>query len=426
MLLSGDFDMDKNIKTGAPLKKRLMKYLPLYLLALPSIAYLIINNYMPMSGLILAFKDFSFAKGMWESPWNGLENFSYLFGSKWAVIMFRNTILYNVAFLVLGNVFAILVAILLNEVVSKKAKQVYQTVILIPHLMSMVIIGYLVFAFLSGTNGFINKSILEPLGLEGVNWYTEKGYWPVILTIVYLWKSFGFQSIVYFATLVGFDRSYYEAAVVDGATTWQQIRNITLPLLRPTVIILVIMSLGRMFASDFGLFYQVPQDSGMLYETTTTIDTFVYRALMQDNDVGRSPFQTHAGHGGPVFRPGLLERLDQRPVLPGAPHRPLHHPERAEHHDVQRGISGQQLQCIVPAERQSQRAHFRCAHGHRGDCRGAGAGGLSLLPEVLCERHCGRWRKGIKVLENSERSNHPWSISGRPGTCRGATAPSWP
>ena len=189
MLLSGDFDMDKNIKTGAPLKKRLMKYLPLYLLALPSIAYLIINNYMPMSGLILAFKDFSFAKGMWESPWNGLENFSYLFGSKWAVIMFRNTILYNVAFLVLGNVFAILVAILLNEVVSKKAKQVYQTVILIPHLMSMVIIGYLVFAFLSGTNGFINKSILEPLGLEGINWYTEKGCWPVILTIVYLWKD---------------------------------------------------------------------------------------------------------------------------------------------------------------------------------------------------------------------------------------------
>lgn len=275
-------------KKRLSLKKRLKKYFPLYLLALPSLLYLVVNNYLPMGGLVLAFKKFSFRKGIWESPWNGLKNFTFLFGSKWAKIMFTNTILYNVVFLLLGTVFAITVAILLNEVMSKKAQQVYQTIILIPHLMSMVVVGYLVFAFLSGSNGFINKSILEPLGFEGVSWYTEAGYWPVILTIVHLWKSFGFQSIVYFATIVGFDRAYYEAAAVDGASTWQQIRKITLPMLRPTVIILLVMSLGRMFASDFGLFYQVPQDSGMLYRTTTTIDTFVYRALMQDNDVGRS------------------------------------------------------------------------------------------------------------------------------------------
>lgn len=311
--------MKSTAKASVSVGKRLKKYLPLYILAIPSIAYLIINNYMPMSGLILAFKDFSFAKGMWESPWNGLGNFSYLFGSKWAGIMFRNTILYNVAFLVLGNIFAILVAILLNEITSKKAQQVYQTVILIPHLMSMVIVGYLVFAFLSGTNGFVNKSILEPLGFEGVSWYTEKGAWPVILTIVYLWKSFGFQSIVYFATLVGFDRSLYEAAVVDGASTWQQIRKITLPLLRPTVIILVIMSLGRMFASDFGLFYQVPQDSGMLYETTTTIDTFVYRALMQDNDVGRSLaagfLQSVLGFAVVLVSNGIVRKVEAESAL---------------------------------------------------------------------------------------------------------------
>lgn len=311
--------MKSTAKASVSVGKRLKKYLPLYILAIPSIAYLIINNYMPMSGLILAFKDFSFAKGMWESPWNGLGNFSYLFGSKWAGIMFRNTILYNVAFLVLGNIFAILVAILLNEITSKKAQQVYQTVILIPHLMSMVIVGYLVFAFLSGTNGFVNKSILEPLGFEGVSWYTEKGAWPVILTIVYLWKSFGFQSIVYFATLVGFDRSLYEAAVVDGASTWQQIRKITLPLLKPTVIILVIMSLGRMFASDFGLFYQVPQDSGMLYETTTTIDTFVYRALMQDNDVGRSLaagfLQSVLGFAVVLVSNGIVRKVEAESAL---------------------------------------------------------------------------------------------------------------
>ena len=280
-------------RTGSPkykssLQKRIRKYLPLYLLAIPSIIYLIINNYMPMAGLVLAFKKFSFAKGIFKSPWNGLENFSYLFGSKWAKIMFRNTSGYNLVFLLLDTIFAILVAILLNEVVSKKAKQIYQTVILIPYLMSAVLVGYLVFAFLSGNNGFINKSILEPLGIEGISWYTEASYWPVILTVVQLWKAFGFQSIVYFATIVGFDRSYYEAAVMDGASVWQQITKITLPLLKPTIITLTLMSLGRMFNSDFGLFYQVPQDSGMLYTATTTIDTFVYRALMQDNDVGRS------------------------------------------------------------------------------------------------------------------------------------------
>ena len=269
-------------------RKRIKKYLPLYLLAIPGIVYLIINNYLPMMGLVLAFKKYSFAKGIVESPWNGLGNFTYLFGSKWAGIMFRNTVLYNVVFLILTTVFSIFVAILLNEIGNKTAKKAYQTVILIPHLMSTVLIGYLVFAFLSGTNGFVNKSILQPLGIQPINWYTESKYWPFILTIVQLWRAFGFQSIVYFATIVGFDKTYYEAAVVDGASVWQQITKITLPLLKPTVIILTIMSLGRMFNSDFGLFYQVPQNSGMLYTATTTIDTYVYRALMQDNDVGRS------------------------------------------------------------------------------------------------------------------------------------------
>lgn len=278
----------QELRSQAPLGKRLKKYAPLYILALPSFIYLIINNYLPMVGLTLAFKKFSFAKGIFKSPWNGISNFKFLFGSKWAKIMFRNTILYNLVFLFLGTILAITIAIILNEIVNKKAKQFYQTVILIPHLFSMVVVGYIVFALLSGTNGFINKSILAPLGLAEINWYTEAKYWPVILTIVHLWKGFGFQSIVYYATLVGFDVSLYEAAEVDGATKWQQIKSITLPLLKPTVIILTIMALGRMFASDFGLFYQVPQNSGMLYNTTTTIDTYVYRALMMDNDVGRS------------------------------------------------------------------------------------------------------------------------------------------
>ncbi len=270
------------------LRRRFRKYIPLYLCALPGIIYLIINNYLPMGGLILAFKKYSFAKGIVQSPWNGLDNFSYLFGSKWAGIMFRNTIGYNMAFILLGMLIAISVAILLNEVRRKSAKQLYQTTILIPHLVSTVLIGYLVYAFLSATNGLVNKGILEPLGMEGIQWYTEAKYWPFILIFVQMWRGFGFQSIVYYATIIGFDKTYYEAAVVDGATNWQQITRITLPMLKPTVIILTIMAMGRMFASDFGLFYQVPQNSGLLYSATTTIDTFVYRTLMQDHDVGRS------------------------------------------------------------------------------------------------------------------------------------------
>ena len=307
------------VRTQASTMKRIKKYLPLYLLAIPSFLYLIINNYMPMVGLLLAFKKFSFAKGIFKSPWNGVGNFKYLFTSKWAGIMFRNTILYNLVFIVLGTTLAITIAILLNEIRHKKAKQLYQTVILIPHLFSMVIIGYIVFAFLSVTNGFVNKSLLEPMGMEAINWYTEAKYWPYILTFVHLWKGFGFQSIVYYATIVGFDISLYEAAMVDGATKWQQIKTITLPLLKPTIIILTIMALGRIFGSDFGLFHQVPQNSGMLYETTTTIDTYVFRALMQDNDVGRSLaagfMQSVLGFTVVMITNGIVRKIEKSSAL---------------------------------------------------------------------------------------------------------------
>ena len=295
--------------------KRLKKYAPLYLLAIPSMLYLIINNYLPMGGLILAFKQYSFARGILNSPWNGIENFTFLFGSKWAGIMFRNTICYNILFLVLNTVVAIFIAILLSEITSERRKKFYQTVILIPYLMSTVLVGYLVFAFFSGSNGFINMSILAPLGIEPVSWYTEKKAWPFILTIVQLWRSFGFQSIVYYATIIGFDKSLFEAAAIDGATVWQQIKSITLPLLKPTVIILTIMGLGRMFNSDFGLFYQVPQNSGMLYDATTTIDTFVYRTLMMDHDIGRSMaagfLQSILGFTVVMISNGMVRRIDK-------------------------------------------------------------------------------------------------------------------
>lgn len=274
-------------KKNAPLFTSVKQNLTLYLLMIPGLAYLIINNYLPMFGLILPFKRINYSVGILKSPWVGLSNFTYLFRSNDALIIFRNTILYNLAFIVLGTILAIVVAILLEQV-RGKSMRVYQTSILIPYLLSSVVIAYLAFAFLSTQNGFINNSIIVPLGGKAVSWYSSPKYWPYILTFIYLWKSFGYNSILYYATLIGIDSSYYEAAVIDGANTRQQIRYITLPCLKPTIITLVIIHIGRMFYTDFGLFYQVPMNNGMLFNATNTIDTYVYRGLLELNDIGRS------------------------------------------------------------------------------------------------------------------------------------------
>ena len=268
--------------------KRLRPYFPLYLMMVPGAIYLIINNYIPMAGITIAFEQFNYSKGMWGSPFVGLKNFEFLFKTKDAWIITRNTLLYNVAFIVLGTVLAIAVAILLNEIHSSLAKKIYQTTILVPFLISIVVVSYLVYAFLNSDSGFINNSILKPLGMESVSWYTSPQYWPFILILVNVWKGLGYNCIIYYATLVGIDKGYYEAAVIDGANRWQQVVHVTLPSLKPTIITLTLMAVGKIFYSDFGLFYQVPQNSGLLYLTTTTIDTFVYRTLMQDHDVGRS------------------------------------------------------------------------------------------------------------------------------------------
>ncbi|HIU77038.1 MAG TPA: sugar ABC transporter permease [Candidatus Pelethocola excrementipullorum] len=264
------------------------RYLPLYLMMLPGAAYLVINNYIPMGGLILAFKRFNYSLGIMESPWAGLGNFTYLFTGKDAFLMMRNTLSYNFVFIVLGTILAITVAILLNEVGNMKARKTYQTLILVPYLISIVIVSYIVYAFLSQDSGFVNNTLLKGMGKKSISWYTSPQYWPFILCLVYLWKSFGYHSIIYYATIIGIDSSYYEAATVDGATKWKQVWYITLPSLKPTIITLTLLSIGRIFYSDFGLFYQVPMNSGPLLNATSTIDTYVYRALLTLNDVGRS------------------------------------------------------------------------------------------------------------------------------------------
>lgn len=282
-------DVKSKARTYKPKKwLRFYRCLPLYLMFLPGALYLFIDRYIPMSGLVIAFKKINWRHGIWGSDWVGFKNFEYLFKTKDAWNITRNTILYNLAFIVLGTLLSISVAIILNEITSKKMKQFYQTVILMPYLISIVVVSYLVFALLSSESGFINNTVIKLFGGDPVSWYTEPKYWPVILVIVHLWKVFGYDTILYYATLVGIDQSYYEAAVVDGANRWQQIIHVTIPNLLPTIITLTLLAIGKIFYSDFGLFYQVPMDSGPLLDATSTIDTYVYRGLITLNDVGMS------------------------------------------------------------------------------------------------------------------------------------------
>ena len=223
----------------------------LYLMMAPGLIYLLINNYIPMAGIVIAFKKLNFSKGIWNSPWVGLENFEFLFSSKDAWIITRS-------------------------------------VILLPFLMSMVILSYIVYAMLSSENGLINNSILPMLNMEPIQWYQDPKYWPFILIFANCWKGVGYGCLIYIATLIGIDPAYYEAARLDGASKWQEITRITLPCLVPTIITLLLLSIGRIFYSDFGLFYQVPQNSGVLFPTTNVIDTYVYRALIEQGNISMS------------------------------------------------------------------------------------------------------------------------------------------
>lgn len=268
--------------------RRLSRYLPLYLLLIPGTLYILINNYIPMAGIVVAFKQYNFQKGIWGSDFIGFKNFEFLFKTQDAWLITRNTIGYNLAFIVIGTVMSVFVAILLNEVTSNVAKKFHQTAILLPYLISIVIVSYLVYGFLSFETGFMNLTFLKMFGIDPVSWYTDPKYWPYILIIVNVWKWFGFNTIIFYATLVGIDHSYFESAALDGASKWKSIIHITLPSLKPTLIILTLMSVGRIFYSDFGLFYQVPMNSGPLMDVTNTIDTYVYRGLMQTQNIGMS------------------------------------------------------------------------------------------------------------------------------------------
>ena len=260
-------------------------------MAIPGMLYFVINNYIPMVGIAIAFKKVDYSKGIFASPWVGFDNFKMLFQSNGnfftsnAWIITRNTLLYNLVFIVLGIFTGVVVGICLAGVTHKFLQKFFQTSILLPQLISYVIVAYIVYAFLSTETGLINHLLGEG---NAINFYAEKKYWPFILVFIFIWKQIGYNGIIFLSSIVGIDKSVLEAAKVDGCTKWQQLRYVTLPLLKPTIITLTMLQVGRIFYSDFGLFYQVPLNSGALYDVTNTVDTYVYRMLMTMNNISVS------------------------------------------------------------------------------------------------------------------------------------------
>ena len=266
-------------------REQIKKDIPLFLMMLPGLLYLFANNYLPMFGILIAFKKVNFSVGIFQSPWCGLDNFEFLFKTKDAWIMIRNTVCYNLVWIAMGLVIAVAIAICMAEISSRKAAKVIQPVICFPSMVSAVLLSFIVYAFLSKTYGYLNTTIFAE---KPVNWYATAKYWPIILTIVHFWQNAGQSSIIYMASIGGIDKSLYESARLDGANKWRQITAITLPMLKPMITLMMLMSVGRIFNSDFGLFYQVPLGSGLLYNTTQTIDTYVYRARLEMNNVSMS------------------------------------------------------------------------------------------------------------------------------------------
>lgn len=265
--------------------------LQLFALSLPTTIWYLLFCYIPMFGILIAFKKYKVAPGkgfLWSlihnSPWCGLNNFKFLFSSnmKTTVAMFRNTVGYNIVFIVLNIVIPVALAILISHLYSKRLAKVCQTAIFLPHFLSWVVVGYFVYAFLATNEGLVNN-VLISMGINPIRWYQKEaiGYWPFILVFLNVWKNMGYNMIVYMASINGIDGSLYEAAVIDGASKHQQTRYITLPLLKPVIIIMFIMAVGRIFNSDFGLFYRTTRNSSGLYNAFVTLDVYVYNSLFK-------------------------------------------------------------------------------------------------------------------------------------------------
>ena len=272
-------------KTVAALGKKLGgRDMQLLLLALPVVIYVFIFSYLPMAGVVLAFKDYYYADGVFGSPWVGFEYFKFFFQSDMAFHVTVNAVLYNLFFIVVGTVIFVAVALLLNEVVNAKAIKYYQTTMFFPYFLSWPVVAFILYVLISPSYGILNH-VVEAMGMEPRNWYAEAGIWPVIICAFGVWKQMGMCVLLNYAVLIGIDRNYYEAAQIDGANKWQTTIHISLPFLVPITIIQFILSVGRIFNSDFGLFYQLTQGATILSTQTEVIDTYVYKLLMNSNDI---------------------------------------------------------------------------------------------------------------------------------------------
>ncbi|MBJ6362252.1 ABC transporter permease [Paenibacillus sp. GCM10012307] len=274
------------MKTNGVLKE-LFHNRTLLLMFLPVAVLLFLFSYLPLAGLIIAFKNFDFSKGIFGSDWMNplFDNFDYLFSSDSAFRAVRNTILLNALFIVVGLIFEVGLALLLNEIRNKYFKRVTQSLTFLPFFISWIVVGVFAYNLLNFESGAVNR-ILEIFGFSPIDFYSEASLWPLILTIAIRWKVTGYGTIIYLAALTSIDNSYYEAASIDGASRWQQIRYISIPMLRPTIIILTLLAVGRIMNADFGMFYAMVGDASLLFPTTDVIDTFVYRSLRKSGDIG--------------------------------------------------------------------------------------------------------------------------------------------
>lgn len=259
----------------------------LLLMTLPVVIMVILFKYVPMFGVIMAFQDFKFSKGILGSEFVGLKNFEFLFKTADAWVITRNTLVYNIVFIVVGMICSVALAIIYDTLGKSRLNRANQILVLFPHFISWVVGSYFVYAILSYDKGLANK-VIGLFGGEAINWYNSPQYWPFILLITYLWKSVGYSSIIYYSNIRGISLEYYEAAKIDGASWLQQVKYITVPLLKPIVIVMFILNMGSVFHSDFGLFYLVTRNSGSLYNVTSTIDTYVYNGLMSGGNLGMS------------------------------------------------------------------------------------------------------------------------------------------
>lgn len=270
------------------------KTLMLLSMVAPGALWLLLLRYLPMGGIILAFKNYkiypkdpTFLNNLIHSKWVGLDNFKFLFttGDSW--VMIRNTLAYNIVFIILGVIIPVAFAIMMSELSKKFVAKTYQTLMFFPYFLSWVVVSYFLNAFIDAQYGLIPMA-QRAAGETAVSWYTTPGPWPYIIVFANLWKNVGYSTVLYLAAITGIDQTQYEAAAIDGASKWQQILHVTLPNLRTMIAILFILNVGKIFNADFGLFWNVPMQNGALFSVTQVIDTYIYRVLMNTGNIGQS------------------------------------------------------------------------------------------------------------------------------------------